>query len=247
MIKKAIILAAGMGTRLSPLTRDLPKCMVRVNDTPILRNSLSHLADAGIEHVVMVVGYMDWYIRAAVGSRYNGMDIEYIRSDAFRRTNNMYSLWLAGSCLCDGQGLLLLEGDLFFESGLLEQLLADPHPDCWAADRFGLYRDGCMITAGPDRQIRKIRIIRHPLPHYLPCQHKSAGLLKLGPQTSHALWDCLDFEVRHWHLNLYYDQVLARHLREFSLAVCDIHGCKWMEIDDVHDLEQANALFKEAS
>jgi len=243
MIETAVILVAGMGTRLSPLTHTLPKCLVEVNGRPILINTLAHLADRGIKQVIMLVGYMDDIIQAEIGNQFGTMVIQYIKNPLFRNTNNMYSLWLAKDHWAADNGFLLIEGDLFFEVDVLARLLDDPAPSCWAADEFFRFKDGCMLTADSGGGIKKIEIIRRPLPVYEACQHKSAGMLKLDYETVPILWDYLDFEVRHWHLNLYYDQVLARHLMEFNLDICNINGLKWMEIDDLQDLKQAESLF----
>ncbi len=244
MIDTAIVLVAGMGTRLDPLTRTLPKCLVKVNGTAILENTLTLLAGKGIKQVIMPVGYMEETIRARIGNRFMDMDIHYVKNPIFNKTNNMYSLWLARDLSKDVGGFILIEGDLFFDADVLDRLLDAPAPCCWAADEFIRFKDGCMLTADPDGGIRKIEIIRHPLPRYDDSQHKSAGMLKLCKSTATTLWDCLEFEVRHWHLNLYYDQVMARHLKEFDLDICDIKGSRWMEIDDIHDLKQAQSLFQ---
>ena len=243
MIDTAVILAAGMGTRLAPLTRTLPKCLVRVNGTPILENTLTRLSDRGITRAVILVGYMADIIRSGIGDRFRGMRIRYIENPLFHKTNNMYSLWLARNLCPGGTEFILIEGDLFFEANVLDRLLEDPSGCCWAADDFLRFRDGCMLTAGPGRKIQKIEIIRKPLPVYHTNQHKSAGMLKLDGSTVEILWDCLEFEVRHWHLDLYYDQVLARHLQEFDLNICPVNGYRWMEIDDARDLKQAEAIF----
>lgn len=224
MIECAVILVAGMGTRLDPLTRTLPKCLVPVNNRPILTNTLTHLANRGIKDVVMLVGYMDKTIESRIGSRFRGMNIRYVKNPIFHKTNNMYSLWLARVFCPESKGVIIIEGDLFFEVDLLDRLISDPAPCCWAADEFSRFRDGCMLTTDPAGLVQHIEIIRCPLPAYHTCQHKSAGMLKLDHRTVPALWDCLEFEVRYWHLGLYYDQVIARHLGEFDMKICNIRG-----------------------
>ena len=116
---KAIILAAGMGTRLLPITLSVPKCLVPVNSKPILEHQLDALLKAGVRDTILVVGYLSELIFDKYGTRYGGMNIHYVRNQIYDRTNNLYSLWLARLHL-DNQ-VLLLEGDLFFEAELLHR------------------------------------------------------------------------------------------------------------------------------
>ncbi len=70
MIKKALILVAGLGSRLDPITKMLPKCMVEVNGTPILINTLNHLAANGFKEVVIVTGHMESIIKNKIGTQF---------------------------------------------------------------------------------------------------------------------------------------------------------------------------------
>ena len=111
-IPKAIILAAGMGNRLGPLTDTLPKCLVPVNGVPVLVNTLNHLADSGMSEVVIVVGYLKERIFERIGDRFRGMKVTYVESKRYATTNNIYSLWLAREHLTED--ILLLDADVFF-------------------------------------------------------------------------------------------------------------------------------------
>ncbi len=243
-IQKALILVAGLGSRLDPLTKILPKCLVEVNGTPILVNTLNHLAANGFKEVVIVTGHMESIIKNKIGTQFKNMDILYIRNEIFHKTNNMYSLWLASEHLLEDNGVLLIEGDLFFEEAVLTKLLNTDGGSYWAVDHFVLFKEGCMLTTDETGGIEKIDIIRRSLSAYEHNQHKSAGILKISSQMGQILSNCLEFEVGQGQINIYYDQVLSRHIRKFDLNICDINRLKWMEIDDLHDLNKAEAIFK---
>ena len=181
-IKKALILVAGLGSRLDPLTQMLPKCMVEVNGTPILINTLNHLAANGFKQVVIVTGYMDFLITSQIGNQFQNMEIIYVKNEIFYKTNNMYSLWLAKEYLIDDNGVLLIEGDLFFEEAVLTRLLNTGDNSYWVVDKFILFKEGCMLTTDEAGGIEKIDIIRHTLSRYKRNQHKSAGMLKISNQ-----------------------------------------------------------------
>ena len=106
-VRGAVILAAGMGTRLRPITETMPKCMTEVNGRPILLNALSAMNRYGIEEVTVVVGYCGRAIIDAVGERFGGISVNYLWNEIYAETNSMYSAWLARSVL--EQGALLLE------------------------------------------------------------------------------------------------------------------------------------------
>ena len=86
---KAIILAAGMGTRLRPITMFVPKCLVPVNSKPILERQLDALLLTGIREVVLVVGHMAQLLADKYGTSYGGMNIHYVENRLYDRTNNI--------------------------------------------------------------------------------------------------------------------------------------------------------------
>lgn len=118
---KALILAAGYGKRLRPITDRIPKSMVEVNGIPLLMNALNNLTELGINHIGIVIGHMADYIRNAIGSRFNGADITYYENERYLETNNIYSLYKALDFFDDDS--LMLECDIFYHAELLRKLL----------------------------------------------------------------------------------------------------------------------------
>lgn len=92
----AIILAAGSGRRLGPVTARLPKCLVPVGGTPILTQTLDRMDRAGLDDVVIVVGFEAEQIREHVARRRFGhLRVRLIENERYAETNNLYSLSLA--------------------------------------------------------------------------------------------------------------------------------------------------------
>lgn len=242
-IKKAIILVAGLGSRLGPLTTTNPKCMIEVNGVPIMVNALNHLLEVGITEVVIVVGYLSEVIRERMGSNYKGMKITYIENPIYDKTNNMYSLWLAREHLTGDDGVLLIEGDSIFELPVLEKIMQTDEKSYWAVDDFSLFKDGCMLTADKNCSINKIQIIRGKLPKIMANQYKSADIIKIMPGLGRLFSDWLDQEVKEGNVNTYYDLILGKYLGTDMIFVCNINGLKWMEIDDYYDLRVAERIF----
>ena len=91
---KAIILAAGMGARLRPLTDNMPKCLVPVHGKPLLEYALDSLDRVGIEACVIVIGFCGDQIMHVAGERHGQPKMTYVDNPIFHETNNIYSFWL---------------------------------------------------------------------------------------------------------------------------------------------------------
>ena len=122
-IRRAVVLAAGVGVRLKPLTEALPKCMVTVGGEPLLQRTLREHAAQGTTEAVLVIGYKGDVVRSAIGSRFAGIDIHYVTASDYETTNNIRSLWDARDYL--DQDVLLIEGDVAFDGAVITALLEE--------------------------------------------------------------------------------------------------------------------------
>ena len=143
-ITTALLLAAGTGSRLRPLTHDAPKCLTDVNGTTILERLLRSLAEQGIKHLVVVVGHLEGCIRDVLTSSIWGLTIQYISCPNYRTTNNIYSLWLARNAI--QEPCLLVECDLIFDAVLLEDML---EPGKIAVSRILPWMNGTTVALDP--------------------------------------------------------------------------------------------------
>lgn len=122
MIKEAVILAGGFGTRLRPVISDLPKPLAPVNGQPFLHYLILHLKKHGIEKAVLSVGYMAEKIEAHFGKNYLGIQIEYAYENEPLGTGGGIRL---GMEKCSGAHILAMNGDSFFDYSL--SLLSEKH------------------------------------------------------------------------------------------------------------------------
>jgi choline kinase len=132
---KAIILAAGRSTRLRPLTEDIPKCLLSLGDETILDYQIRHLAKLNIERELIVVGYKrDLIVEHIARSEY-GIPITIVHNKVFHETDNAYSLSLAFEHIDpETDSILILDGDILFEFGLLRKLVQSPHDNVCIVD-----------------------------------------------------------------------------------------------------------------
>ncbi|MRR16568.1 MAG: phosphocholine cytidylyltransferase family protein [Deltaproteobacteria bacterium] len=234
----AIILAAGEGTRLRPLTETAPKCMIKVCGKSILENALNLFADKGVENVRVVIGHLASVVREQIGSPYKGMNIEFIENAEFATTNSMYSLHLGLSDL--REATWILEGDVFFEPAVLAKTVR--HEISWFVDALRKDLDGAYISFNDEHRAISLNIIRD-LKLLTGQQGKSIGLLHLNSIGTEHFKKWLEQGVSAGQQNLYYDLIVGPHFGEASVEIVDVGGLKWFEIDNLTDLENANKLF----
>lgn len=120
---QAVILAAGMGMRLRPLTDDRPKGMVEIGGKPILWRQLDALALAGVQDIVITTGYRSAMLRAFVRKNFPLLNIRFVHNRRYARTNTAYSL-LKTRRHVTADRVLFLHADLVFDPRLLTALLA---------------------------------------------------------------------------------------------------------------------------
>src|SRR5215468_3707266 len=227
---KAVVLSAGQGKRLLPLTEEKPKCLLTVRgDEPILGWQLSALARAGIERAVVVVGFGAERVEAWLAANpVPGLACQTLLNPFYRHSDNLITCWLARGVMAED--FLLLNGDTIFEDGVLSQVLeAPPAPITVAIDHKREYDDDDMkVSIDPrgrllavDKWISRAMI-----------GGESIGLISFresGPkQFATALEEAVrqPEAMRQWYLS-----VLHRIAQTSAVETVSVHGLWWREID----------------
>ncbi len=148
-VTTALLLAAGTGSRLYPLTQNEPKCLTTVNGIPILERLISSLNQHGFKRLVVVTGHLENRIRKFLGNKVGNISIEYILSPLYKTTNNIYSLWMAREVI--DEPFLLLESDLVFDESLLDAML---YPGRIAVAKMQPWMNGTCVTIDQARQVK---------------------------------------------------------------------------------------------
>jgi choline kinase len=234
---RGIILAAGGGTRLRPLTEHQPKCLVSVNGVPIIQNALCALLGVGCSDVSIVIGYRQEVIKQRVGSKYYGMQVHYVCNSDWESTNSMFSLHLA---LEDALPHYIIEGDVYFDPEILRH--SAPSDVGWMVDSVHRISDGAYVQRDKDGYVSNLQIVRNPA-ELGPQWAKSIGILVLSDRGALRLREWLRTAVSQAKRDLYYDLIIAEHLKERTVQAVDIAPAKWWEIDTPEDLATAERLF----
>jgi len=232
-VNTALLLAAGTGSRLSPLTDMTPKCLVSVNEISILERLIHSLQVHNFKRLVVVVGHQADCIRSFLGTRAGGMEITYITSPLYKTTNNIYSLWLARKAI-DGP-FLLIESDLVFDPEMLTDML---YPDRIAVAGLQPCMNGTTVTISNCWEIEAFYCgaHKHDDNHY-----KTVNIYSLSTKTWQLVRERLDRHISNNMVNGYYETVFAEMVNEgclsFTPVFFDVN--RWYEIDTIADLRAA--------
>jgi NDP-sugar pyrophosphorylase family protein len=242
---KAVILAAGQGTRLRPLTNNLPKCLVQVHGKPLLQYQLESLEKARIRHCVIVVGYLGDKVQWHFGPRFGNVRITYVTNEIFERTNNIYSLWLARHELNDD--ILLMEGDLLFDDGLLGDIIKNQHTNVAVVDNFHPPMNGTVILERNGLSTHMVLGSQQSADFDYRHALKTVNIYVLSRETlASQLLPSLDQYIDHGLTNEFYEAVMAQLIAngELQMAVHLTGNRMWTEIDTEEDLHQAERLLQ---
>lgn len=235
---KALILAAGIGSRLAPLTDNLPKSMIRVNDKAILENQIEILQKNGINDITIITGYKGSIIEEFVNQKYS--NIRIINNSDYLTTNNMYSAFLAKEAL-DGQGFLMMNADVFFDYSVINSLINYEKKDAIVVD-IGNYIEESMKVVVKDHRITDIS-------KGIAQEHAfgvSIDVYKFSAEASKAFFaKCKEYIIDKKELNQWTEVALNDILSEIHFSACPLDG-RWMEIDNLNDLECARSMFVDA-
>jgi len=234
---KAVILAAGMGTRMSYLTTNEPKCILKVGGEPILKRMINQLSKNGIKKIVIVVGYKEEKIREKVFEWNLDSNIQIISNNDYHNTNNIYSLWLAKDELC-GKDFVLLDGDLICEDSIINEFVSQQKKNCIAVDNtkfLGEEEMKVLVNAGKLEKISKKINPQHANGEYL-------GLAKFSKEGSRFLLGEIKKYIDNNQFNSFCDEAFNQVIEKTEIHIHNIKPNHWIEIDTVEDYEKANKL-----
>lgn len=237
---KAVILAAGVGSRLKPITDEKPKTLVKVNGKPILGYAIDAIQKVGINDVILCVGYRASQIIEYCQITYPNINFIFIENKNYYETNNMYSLYLARDFL--DEDILLMNGDVIFEQEIVKRLVEQKTTSI-AVDK-SRYLEEAMKIIVKDDLIRGISKEILPYESY-GCSIDVYKILKKDLNIiKKEMHKIIEVEKK---LNQWTEVMLDNLFRNKKLVAkpLDIKDNKWFEIDDCEDLKQAELLFND--
>ena len=239
-VTTALLLAAGMGSRLFPFTQNAPKCLTIVNGISILERLISNLNQHGFKRLVVVTGHLENHIREFLGTQVGDIKVDYIFSPLYKTTNNIYSLWMAREII--DEPFLLLESDLVFDESLLDAML---YPDRIAVAKMQSWMNGTSVTINKYQKVKAF--LADNADSFGEFKYKTVNIYSISRNSWYEIVKRLDKRVSDGKVNDYYETVFAEMIADGSLSFekVSFDGKPWYEIDTVEDLEEAEKLFFE--
>jgi choline kinase len=231
-----VVLVAGIGQRLRPLTNDRPKALMDVGGETLLGRTVRLLVEAGVQEIILATGYKEEAIQSAMATC--PVPVRYCWNEAFDRTQNSVSLWLCREAIAD-RPFFKLDGDLLFHPEVLQRLQEPTHGLVAAVDRKASLGEEEMKVLVDGELIRDFGKHLDPKLSY----GESIGLERVsGVAVSlifHALGECVDQGKN----DLYYEDVYAQVIKNgMNAGFADVSDLPWSEVDTFQDLEAARAL-----
>lgn len=241
-VTTALLLAAGTGSRLQPLTNDAPKCLSEINGIAILERLVDGLRHNGFRRLVIVVGYLDHRVREFLSRYTNELEIEYVTNPRYSTTNNLYSLWLARTSIHDP--FLLVESDVVFDASLLGGML---QPNKIAVSTMQCWMNGTTVTVDALRQVSSFQLGNGAAPGEVA--HKTVNMYSFTLASWRRVAQRLTQHVNDGLVNEYYETVLAEMVADGSLSLeaVPFDGGRWYEVDTLADLREAELIFPATS
>ena len=235
---KVIILSAGQGTRLLPLTADRPKCLIPVQGKTVLEWQIDELHRAGIDNITVVVGYNAPMVEALLADRYGPGRVRTRCNADYASTDNLVSCWLVRDLM--DEDFILLNGDTLFTGGIVERLLAAPAaPVTVTVHCKAAYdADDMKVSLDGDRLLHVSKDIPLAEVHgesigMIQVRGKGPALFRDGLERARADRAC----NWRWFLSVI-DQLAGSGV----VRTCLTGGLPWCEIDYPADLDVARQV-----
>jgi choline kinase len=237
---RGVVLAAGEGRRLRPLTNDLPKTLLEVKaDRTILDIVLGNLCDVGIHDIAIVAGHAHERImeRKPQLERRHGAELDVVMND-HPDWNNAYSLWLARDRFADGA--MICNGDTVHPSSVERSLLSAEQTGVLIAvdERKSLGDEEMKILLDSDRTVRRIHKSLNPDTAF----GEYIGVSLVAPDAADGLTAALEATWRR-DRSLYYEDGYQEFIdRGNPVYPVAVGGTAWTEVDDHDDLQRAKDI-----
>ncbi len=157
---QAVILAAGMSTRLKPLTDNSPKCLLKIGKTNMLHRMIENILANGIDEFIIVTGYLNDMVEDYVKTNFPDLNVKFLHNADFRNNNNCYSLWMVKDLIRDK--MLLLDSDILFQKEIISRLIQSGHNCCLAVNCHKCGDEEIKIVVDHRYQINEISKTIHP-------------------------------------------------------------------------------------
>lgn len=243
---KAVILAAGYGNRMRPLTDNKHKTLLPIAGGTIIGRIMDTLSENGIKDIVVVTGYRDKELRNYLSEQYPGLDVTYVHNERYRETNNIFSMALALNAVKIDSDIILIESDLIYEPSVIKRIIHSRYETAALVDTFQHGMDGTVVTV-------ENGIITNVIPPHLQDEkfdfsdkYKTLNIYKFSREFCNSVFKkLLTYYARTIDDNCYYELILGIliYMQREVVHAEILSGEEWAEVDDPNDLRIAEFKF----
>lgn len=233
---KAILLAAGRGTRISRQIEGKPKCTVRLDGTTLIEYTVDLLASKGVDDVVLALGYRDDVIRQTL----SGRGVSYRVNPFYDVTNSIASLWFARDALEASDRVIVMNADVFLSEAAIDLILSEGRSPVLFYDTTRREEADYKFKCEGERLVKygKGLSLEETSGEYVGCAVLSGPFVKEFTLRLDAL-------VREQRHSLWWEDVLYSMADERPILVRDIAGAFWGEVDYIEDYERIMKFYEE--
>lgn len=238
---KAVILAAGVGSRMRPLTDNNPKSLLKVGGKTILQRMIDNLLAVNINQIAIVTGYLEEQIKDFVKETYPNLNVTFIKNEIYDKTNTAYSLNLTKDFV-GSEDFIKFDADVVFEKEVLERLINNTQGSCLCIDK-NIHLDKEEVKVITEKGDRVLKVGKKLDPSL--SKGESIGIEKICGEAVKVLFEelgkVLENEANYQE---YYDDSYTTLVEKGSpFYAVDITGLKWVEIDTHEDYHKAQKIF----
>jgi len=234
---KAIILSAGQGRRLLPLTEATPKCALPVAGRTLLEWQLNEIARCAVDDVVVVTGFGADRVDAIAGAA-RAPRVRTLYNPFYSLSDNLGTCWVASREM--EEPFVLINGDTLFEAAILERLLdtGAEAPVTLVTDRKNDYDADDMKVIVEGHRLRRVgKALTEGV------NGESIGMMAFRGEGPALFRDTVARLMRYGEgVKRWYLSAIDELARDHRLQVCDIHGLSWCEVDEAEDLARAQQV-----
>jgi choline kinase len=235
---KAVIMVAGVGSRLSKNVRHLPKCLITFGGETILSRNVRLLKEHGIDDIVVVAGYRAGLVKEEVEG-----SATCIVNPFFRVTNSIASLWFAHKQVDLHDDLLIFNGDVVYEEGVLRKAMEAAKSPAMLIDTSIIERADYRLKIENDYVIDQGKQLSNA-----DTSGEYVGCAKLGkdfvPVYLSRIRDLVENQEKY---GMWWEEALFAIRDDFrmNINVVDVRGLFWAEADYIEDVERIEQWFRQ--
>ncbi|WP_321312698.1 phosphocholine cytidylyltransferase family protein [Halarcobacter sp.] len=232
---KVLILAAGVGTRISRYLGDHPKSCVDVGGKPLIRRTMELFYRNNITDITIVVGYQEKYIHEAL----KGFDYKTYKNPFYKVTNSIASMWFAKNDLLDDD-LIILNADLFIEDSMLQDLINTDLSPVFLSDSTRIEDADYRFYWEGNKLIKFGKELKNE-----DTTGEYVGIAKIQKKDLKIMKAQLEYLVDKGEYNMWWEDVFYSLVETGkNVYIKDIKGAFWAEVDFIEDYERIKEFVK---